>query len=152
MNFSFGYIWAILSSCSNQTVNACSGCRWCWAWAAAVFWLGLLVSHRGVTSSTQGPPSSVPPIITADRQQEKKSISSIRQTPFTAHTGPGARMILLTLALSLLTASQASGELVQLAWAWLAHIILCATTQMGPYADGSVTVCWYFLSCLICHV
>lgn len=108
---SFAYSWATLSACLKHTINACSGCvsGWC-------VLIGLAVSHRGVTSSTQGPPSSVPPIISADRRQEKRSIGSIRKTRSQQprhKRAPGATMILLTLLWSLLTASQASGEVVQ---------------------------------------
>lgn len=123
--------WAVLSRCLNHTVTVCSGYWSCRAWAAGVLWLGLRVSHRGVTSSTQGPPCSVPPIICSRQTAGKESISSVRQTPFMARTGAGTRMILLTLAWTLLTASQASGEVVRLVLAWLAQIIVGVLTQTG---------------------
>lgn len=48
-----------------------------------------------------------------------------------ARTGAGTTMILLTLAWTLLTASQASGEEVKLVLAWLAQIIVGVLTQTG---------------------
>lgn len=76
--------WAVLSRCLNHTITVCSGYR-CWrAWAAGVFWLGLRVSHRGVTSSTQGPPCSVPPII-CSRQTDSRKRKHRQRPPDTVH-------------------------------------------------------------------
>lgn len=121
--------WAVLSRCLNHAITVCYRC--CRAREAGVFWLGLRVSHRGVTSLTQGPPSSVPPIICSRQTAGKESTSSVRLTPFMARTGAGTTMILLTLAWTLLTASQASGEVVKLVLARLAQIIVGVLTQTG---------------------
>lgn len=52
-----------------------------------------------------------------------------------AHTGAGARMILLTLAWSLLTVSRSSGEVVKLVLAWRAQIIVCVRTEASVCSD-----------------
>lgn len=148
--FSSGSKWAILSPCLNQAVNACSGC--CWCGAAGVFWLGLSC-HIGVwppqhqALSLQSLPSS------QQIDSRKREVSSALARHRSRHTrAPEPQWS----CWSWRGACWQHGRHQVSSSSWpepgSPRLFQMIVAQMGPYGDGSVTVCWDVLSCLICHV